>query len=79
MSKMPFIKFTLTNPLPLPFWQSNLDTRYFHTGVEPKIRGFSPKMDGENNGKPYEQMDDLGGFTPLFLVQHPYILIDISP
>ena len=23
-------------------------------------------MDGENNGKPYEQMDDLGGF-PLFL------------
>ena len=30
-----------------------------------------PKMDGENNGKPYEQMDDLGVF-PLFLVQHPY-------
>ena len=27
-------------------------------------------MDGENNGKPYEQMDDLGGF-PIFLVQHP--------
>ena len=27
---------------------------------------FSPKMDGENNGKPYEQMDDLGG-PPLFL------------
>ena len=25
-----------------------------------------PKMDGENNGKPYEQMDDLRG-TPLFL------------
>ena len=24
-----------------------------------------PKMDGENNGKPYEQMDDLG--VPLFL------------
>ncbi len=25
-------------------------------------------MDGENNGsKPYEQMDDLGGFIPLFL------------
>ncbi len=23
-------------------------------------------MDGENNGKPYEQMDDLGGFTPIF-------------
>ena len=24
-------------------------------------------MDGENNGsKPYEQMDDLGGFSPIF-------------
>ena len=25
---------------------------------------WAPKMDGENNGKPYEQMDDLG--VPLF-------------
>ena len=32
-----------------------------------KNRGKNPKMDGENNGKPYEQMDDLGGKTPLFL------------
>ena len=23
-------------------------------------------MDGENNGKPYEQMDDLRGFPPIF-------------
>ena len=23
-------------------------------------------MDGENNGKPYFQMDDLGGFPPIF-------------
>ncbi len=23
-------------------------------------------MDGENNGKPYEQMDDLGVNTPIF-------------
>ena len=23
-------------------------------------------MDGENNGKPYQKMDDLGGETPLF-------------
>ncbi len=30
-----------------------------------KNSGFSPKMDGENNGKPYEQMDDLG--VPSFL------------
>ncbi len=30
-------------------------------------------MDGENNGNPYEQMDDLRGpKPPLFLVQHPY-------
>ena len=26
----------------------------------PKIGGKKLKMDGENNGKPYEQMDDLG-------------------
>ena len=31
-----------------------------------KNRGETPKMDGENNGKPYEQMDDFGG-PPLFL------------
>ena len=30
-------------------------------------------MDGENQGKPYEQIDDLGVQTPLFLVQHPYL------
>ena len=39
-------------------------------GVEPKIGGFlktPPKWMGENKGsKPYEQMDDLGGF-PIFL------------
>ena len=23
-------------------------------------------MDGENHGKPYEQMDDVGGTVPLF-------------
>ena len=35
-------------------------------GVEPKIGGKKPKMDGENNGKPYSiKMDDLGG-TPIF-------------
>ena len=31
-----------------------------------KNRGRTTKMDGENNGTPYEQMDDLGGFN------HPY-------
>ncbi len=30
-------------------------------------------MDGDLfQGNPYEQMDDLGGLPPLFLVQHPY-------
>ncbi len=32
-------------------------------------------MDGENNGKPYEQMDDLGGFTtPIFGSTPIYII-----
>ena len=34
--------------------------------VFPKIVGKPPKMDGENKGKPYVQMDDLGGFPPIF-------------
>ena len=34
-------------------------------GGPPKIGG-KPKMDGENKGKPYEQMDDLGGKPPIF-------------
>ena len=41
-------------------------------GVEPKIRVQYPKMDGENNGKPYEQMDDLGGKNP-YLWKHPHV------
>ena len=36
------------------------------TWVFSKNRGKKPKMDGENNGKPYEQMDDLGGKSPIF-------------
>ncbi len=32
-------------------------------------------MDGENNGKPYEQMDDLGG-PPLFLETSIYPLVN---
>ena len=34
-------------------------------GVEPKIGGKPPKIDGENNRKPLLEMDDLG--VPLFL------------
>ena len=33
-------------------------------GVEPKI---GPKMNGKNNGRPYEEMDALGGVFPLYL------------
>ena len=36
-------------------------------GVSKNRGGKPPKMDGENNGsKPYEQMDDLGVFPPIF-------------
>ena len=35
-------------------------------GFNPNIGVLYPKMDGENNGNPYEQMDDLGFFTPIF-------------
>ena len=37
---------------------------YIHIQVFPKI--VVPQMDGENNGKPYFLMDDLGGNNPLF-------------
>ena len=30
-------------------------------------------MDGENNGKPYVLMDDLGGKTPY--IHHKYLLV----
>ena len=39
--------------------------------VFPKIRGKPPKLDGENNGKPYFLMD-LGG-KPHYFWKHPYI------
>ena len=35
-------------------------------GCWTKNRGVSPKMDGENNGKPYFLMDDLGGKPTIF-------------
>ena len=38
--------------------------RNIYMGVS-KNRGY-PKMDGENNGKPYEKMDDLGGKPTIF-------------
>ena len=36
-----------------------------YMGVEPKIGGNTPEMDGENTGKPYLKLDDLGE-NPLF-------------
>ena len=39
-------------------------------GVEPKIRGKPPKMDGENNGTPMNKWDDLGG------PPNPYFWVD---
>ena len=37
-------------------------------------------MDGENNGKPYEQMDDLGGKPTIFGNIHIFIpfALDLS-
>ena len=48
---------------PLVVADNRLD---LNMGGPPKIGGFNPKMDGENNGKPYVQMDDLGVNTPIF-------------
>ena len=36
-------------------------------------------MDGENKGKPYEQMDDLGGFPPIFGNTHIFGRCRIYP
>ena len=44
-----------------------------YLGVSKNSGGFPPKMDGENNGKSYEKMDDLGGKHP-YSWKHPYIL-----
>ena len=38
----------------------------------PRIRGVSPKMDGENNGNPILLMDDLGGKPTIFFGNKPY-------
>ena len=53
--------FTLKSDI---VWVGNMDVS--------KNSGKTPKMDGEHNGKPYEQMDDLGGVFPPFKDFHPY-------
>ena len=53
---------------------------YKYVCVEPKIGGVSPKLDGENNGKPHFLMDDLGG-TPTIFRKHPFVpwkIVDLS-
>ena len=56
--------------------------RFFnHLGCGPSFSGYmgvsknsgTPKWMVYYKGKPYEQMDDLGGKNPLFLVQHPTV------
>ena len=44
----------------IPSWECWTLVLNQKRGVKP------PKMDGENNGNPYEQMDDLGVKTPIF-------------
>ena len=41
-----------------------------------KNRGVSPKLDGENNGKPYFLMDDLGGKPTIFGWESSVPIID---
>ena len=44
-----------------------------NVGVEPKIEGKHPKMDGENfMENPMNKWMIWGVLPPLFLVQHPY-------
>ena len=57
--------------LTLRYWEGGQPHRIHwlensHLGVS-KNRGCkTPKMDGLFHGKPYEQMDDLGGFSHYF-------------
>ena len=71
------VKRTFVNMCHIKTTQNNVTIAcyYNNMGVEPKIGGNPPKMDGENHGSkpnPMFLMDDLGGYStkpPLFLVQ----------
>ena len=56
-----------------PFFFQNLIPVFLHVDVS-KNRGKIPKMDGENNGKPYVQKDDMG--VPLFL-ETPMLILGV--
>ena len=46
-------KFHKFPPIPVKGLKKHLEKTQPNMGVEPKIVGKPPKMDGENNGKPY--------------------------
>ena len=64
--------------LQVVLWRKSSTNIY---GGVSKNRGVSPKMDGENHGKPYFLMDDFGGKTHYFR-KHPHsttiIVIDVQ-
>ena len=60
-------------------WENPIIYGWFYMGVEPKIVGRYPKMDGENNGKPYFSMDDWGGKPTIFGNIHIYIQTVVWP
>ena len=56
-----------------PVWER----RKGYFWVFPKIGVFTPKMDGLFHGKPYVQIDDLGGFTtPIFSSTPIYLMFN---
>ena len=56
-----------TNKTKTSITKESTSQALFELGVSKNRGGISPKMDGENHGsKPYEQMDDLGCFPPIF-------------
>ena len=66
------------DPLTCHWTRDLIDLGFFSEsedlGVFPKNWGVSPKLDGENNGKPWKnpiKMDDLG--VPLILGKPPYL------
>ena len=51
------------NPMAKSSWHME---KYILYGCFSKNRGVSPKMDGENNGKPFFELDDFGGKPTVF-------------
>ena len=76
-SKGKFHSYATLSALGLGKPGRKLDPLKVLLGVEPKIGGFyHPKMDGENNGKPHEQMDE--GFSHPYFWKHPVFLLNMG-